>query len=200
LVNGTAGSTIQVAGLAPGQTYYLKVTPPASRGGEDASFSLVADFNQVPTLLPSLATGSVTTAPPQQGYALYVALDQVFSFSLSATGVGAPAGSAVQMTITDANGNVVFALTAPAGQTVTGPGVLLVPGAYTIGMTAVVPGGTQASLTFLLRGAPLSDPVGPVITDPTNSPMYTNPGNPFLYYYPNGTISQNPFLLVAFAL
>jgi hypothetical protein len=200
LVNGTAGATIQVAGLAPGQKYYLKVTPPASRGGEDASFSLVADFNQAPTLLASLATGSVTTATPQQGYALYVALDQVFNFTLSAAGVGAPAGSAVQMMITDANGHVVFALTAAAGQTVTGPGLLLVPGAYTIAMTAVVPGGTPASLTYLLRGASLSDPVGPVITNPTNSPMYTNPGNPFLYYYPNGTISQNPFLLVSAVL
>jgi hypothetical protein len=200
LVNGTAGYTIQVAGQAPGQTYYLKVTPPTTRGGEDASFSLVADFNQAPTLLQSLATGTVTTAAPQQGYALYVALDQVFSFTLSAAGVDAPAGSAVQMTINDANGNVVFTLTAPAGQTVTGPGVLLVPGAYTVSMTAVVPGGAQVSLAFQLHGASLSDPVGPVITDPTNSPMYTNPGNPLLYYYPDGTISRNPFLLIAIAL
>jgi hypothetical protein len=200
LVNGTAGSTIQVAGMAPGQTYYLMLTPPASGGGEDANFALVADFKQPPTLLPSLAAGSVTTATSQQGYALYVALDQVFGFTLSAAGVGAPAGSAVQMTITDANGNVVFALTAPAGQTVTGPAVLLVPGAYTIHLTAVLPAGTQASLLFLLRGAAIGDDIGPVITNPTNLPMYANPGDPFTYTYPDGTVTANPWLLVSLVL
>src|SRR5262249_27609765 len=105
-----------------------------------------------------------------------------------------------QMTITDANGNVAFALTAPAGQTVTGPGVLLVPGAYSVRLTAVLPAGALAALTFELYGASISDPVGPVISDPTNSPMYTNPGNPSVYYYPDGTVSQNPFLLVSIAL
>jgi hypothetical protein len=43
----------------------------------------------------------------------------------------------------------------------------------------------------------LNDSAKSVITDPTYTPMYTNPGNPFIYYYPNGTVSVTPFLLVA---
>jgi hypothetical protein len=78
--------------------------------------------------------------------------------------------------------------------------VLLSPGAYAVRLTAVVPGGAQASLTFQLRGASITDPIGPVITNPTNSPMYTNPGDPFTYYYPDGTVSVIPFALVAIAL
>jgi hypothetical protein len=39
---------------------------------------------------------------------------ELFQFLLSASGIGAPAGSAVQMTIRDKNGNVIDTLTAAA--------------------------------------------------------------------------------------
>jgi hypothetical protein len=197
LVNSSGACTIQASGLASGQTYYLALTPPATGNGDDASFALVADFNQSSALLPVLASGTATTAVTGPTYALYAALDQVFSFTLSAAGTGAPVGSTVQMTITDNKGNAVFNLTAAAGQTVTGPPVLLSPGAYTISFSIVTPGGAPGSLAFQLRGGSITDPIGPVITDPTFTPLYTNPGNPFIYYYPNGTVSVTPFLLVA---
>jgi hypothetical protein len=200
LVNGSGAYTIQAGGLAPGQTYYLALTPPASGNGEDATFSLVADFKQTSSLLPVLAADNVTTDASLPAYALYVALDQVFNFTLSAAGTGAPAGSTVQMTITDSTGKVVSSLVAPSGQTVTGPPVLLAPGAYTVRFSVLTPGGVPGSLSFELGGASITDPIGPVITDPTHSPMYTNPGDPFTYYYPNGTVSVIPFLLVALVL
>jgi hypothetical protein len=197
LVNGGNGYTIQASGLAPGQTYYLALTPPAPANGEDAAFSLVADFRQAPSLVPVQAAGMVSTSASGPAYALYVALDQVFNFTLSATGTGAPLGSAVQMTITDAKGKVVFTLVTASGQTVTGWPVLLGPGAYTVRFSIVTPAGVPGSLWFILRGTSISDPIGPVIVDPTYSPMYTNPGDPFTYYYPGSSPSQNPFLLVA---
>jgi hypothetical protein len=201
LVEGDGGYTIQAAGLAPGQTYYLKLTPPSSRTQEDdASFSLVADFKQTPAIMPVLAQGNAKTAAPPPRSALYVALDQVFNFTLSAAGTGAPAGSTVQMTITDKKGKVVYTLVAPAGQTVTGLPVLLGPGAYTVNYTLVTPNGAVGSLTFQLRGASITDPIGPVVTDPTYSPTYTDPGNWFTYYYPNGTVSTVPFLLISLVL
>jgi hypothetical protein len=201
LVNGSGAYTIQASDLVPGQTYYLALTPPAAGNGEDASFSLVADFKQTPSLLPVLAAGNLTTdAPP--AYALYVALDQVFNFTLSASaaGTGTPVGSTVQMTITDSKGNVVYNLIAPSGQTVTGSPVLLAPGAYTVRFAVLTPGGAPGSLSFQLRGTSITDPIGPVISDPTYSPMYTNPGAPLTYSYPNGTLSVIPFLLVSLVL
>jgi hypothetical protein len=201
LVDGDGGYTIQGAGLAPGQTYYLKLTAPSSPTHEDdASFSLVADFKQTPGLMPVLTAGNVTTATPPPTSALYVAVDQVFSFTLSAAGTRAPAGSTVQMTITDSKGKVVYELAVASGQSVTGAPVLLAPGAYTVSFSLLTPGGAPGSLSFELRGTSITDPIGPVILDPTYTPMYNSPSDPFTYYYPNGTVSVIPFLLVALAV
>jgi len=200
LVNDSGGYTLQANGLAPGQTYYLKFTAPTSAAGEDARFALVADFSQTPALLPVLAAGSMTTTTPPPATALYVALDQVFLFSLSAADAGAPLGSTVQMTITDASGNVVFTLTALTGQTATGLPVLLAPGAYTVRLSILTPGSAPGSLTFQLSGAPITDPIGPVISNPTLVPMYTNPGSPLTYNYPNGMVSVKPYLFVPLVL
>src|SRR5262249_47054956 len=153
--------------------------PTLQKQDDDASFSLVADFKQTPAIMPVLATGTLKTAAPPSQSALYVAVDQVFNFTLSASATGAPAGSTVQMTITDKNGKVVYPLVAPAGQTVTGLPVLLAPGAYTVSYTLVTPGAAPGSLTFQLRGASITDPIGPVVTDPTYAPMYTDPGSWF---------------------
>jgi hypothetical protein len=198
LVNNSGGYTIQASGLAAGQTYYLKMTPPAVGGGEDAHYAMVADFKQSSSLLPVLAAGSATTSAAPSAYALYVAMDQVFQFTLSAAGT--PAGSSMQLTITDANGKAVFALNAQSGTTVTGRPVLLGPGAYTVQLTVLTAGGAPGTLTFLLRGAVITNPMGPVVTNPTNAPMYTKPGDPFTYYYPPGTVSASPYLFAPLVL
>jgi hypothetical protein len=91
-------------------------------------------------------------------------------------------------------------MVAPAGQTATGSPVLLAPGAYTVGFSILTPAGAPGALSFQLHGASITDPIGPVITDPTYSPMYTNPGAPLTYSYPNGVFSGIPFLFVALAL
>ncbi|HEV3447362.1 MAG TPA: hypothetical protein VG099_22160, partial [Gemmataceae bacterium] len=62
------------------------------------------------------------------------------------------------------------------------------------------PGSAPGALTFQLRGAPITDPIGPVISNPTLAPMYTYPGDPFTYYYPNGTVSVSPYLLAPLVL
>jgi hypothetical protein len=200
VLNNTGRYTVQAGGLAPGQTYYLTVTPRVIINDDDASFSLVADFKLTSSLLPVLATGKASTAASRPTRALYVALDQVFSFTLSAGKKGARSGSTVQMTITDSKGNVVFNLAASLGQTVTGPPVLLAAGAYKVSFSVITPRGVKGSLSFQLRGGSITDPIGPVITDPTLTPMYTNPGNPFSYTYPDGTVSADPFVLGSLAL
>jgi hypothetical protein len=197
LVNDTSGSTIQASGLAPGQTFYLTLTPPAAGEQEDVNVSLVVDFKQTSSVLPVLAAATVTTDAPSPAYALDVAVDQVFNFTLSAASVDAPAGSAVQMTIADGNGNIVFSLSAFAGQTVTGPFALLSPGAYHVSFSVLTPDGGPGSLTFQLRGTSITDPIGPGITNPTYSPTYTNPSSPFIYYNPDGTVSLSWFLFVS---
>jgi hypothetical protein len=103
----------------------------------------------------------------------------------------------VQMTITDATGNVVFSLIANAGDTVGGTALFLAPGQYTITFTAIASAGSP--LTYELYGTTLSDPIGPVLNDPTLKPMYVNPADPTSYYYPNNAVSKVAYLLAPLA-
>jgi hypothetical protein len=67
------------------------------------------------------------------------------------------------MKVTDAAGNVVFALSAVGGR-VSG-NVYLGPGQYAVTFTA----GT-GPVRYSLRGAQLTDPIGPEPVDPTEDP------------------------------
>jgi hypothetical protein len=50
-------------------------------------------------------------------------------------------------------------------------------------------------VNYRLRGANLSDPIGPVADDPVVQPVYQCPENPavYCYCYPDGTTSTNPY-------
>src|SRR6185312_7461165 len=93
-------------------------------------------------------------------------------------------GESVQMTVQDRLGRVVYALTATAGDAVSGPALFLTPGAYTVRFTVLgVPGGAGAALSFRLLGEVVSDPIGPAIDDPTLDPAL-DPEDPDLFTYP----------------
>jgi hypothetical protein len=125
---------------------------------------------------------------------LYVAQNQLFQFTLSASAAHDPIGTAVQMTIVDSSGHTVFNITAGAGDTVSGNSLFLVPGAYKVTFTVLHPGGALiAPVDFELDGTVLSDPIGPVLRDPTLKPKYICPTDPTSYCYPNGTMTKIPY-------
>ena len=83
-----------------------------------------------------------------------------------------------------------YSLTAAAGQTVTGPGVFLKGGAYAIVFESL--GGATG---FILSGAGLTIPIGPVTTDPSGQPIFTLPGSPPGHYvYPGDLLGFDPWL------
>jgi hypothetical protein len=197
LVNDGYTITVQTTDLTPGANYMLRVTrtPTHSQGESEnesgGNFLLIADFQQPTTLMQTFASGTLATATAQQTFALYVAQDQLFHFALSATG---PAGSSVQMTITDANGAVVYTLTAPAGATETIDRFVLAPGAYTVQFSIVTAAGSVSGpVAYQLRGSSLSDPIGPALNDPRLKPGYTVPGDPTTFLYPGDILSFFPF-------
>jgi hypothetical protein len=194
LANGNGIFTIQASGLKSGGNYSLQVSTGGSSAGV-GNYALDANFGSTAANLSTFASGSLSATAPQQSYNFYVAESQLFQFLLSASGVGAPAGSAVQMTIEDQNGNVVYSLTAAAGDTVSADALLLTPGAYTLSFAVLAPPGVAVpSLSYSLMGESISDPIGAVINDPTLSPSYpTGPGG---YQYPNGNTSPNSYLIV----
>jgi hypothetical protein len=179
LVNDSGTFTVQATDLAPGATVFARVT-----GGVPGNYLLTADFRttaaQVVTFAErQLAAGTMGTDK------VFVGQSQLFHFALTATG---PAGTAVRMTATDAAGNDLFTLTANAGDTVSVSGRQFRPGEYRVRYEAV--GGPVG---VRLRGNRITDPVGPVLDDPTLQPIYTPPGGGNGFFYPGGTFTLSPW-------
>jgi hypothetical protein len=195
LANGDGVFTIQASGLNSGGNYELQVSAGGSTSGV-GNFALDATFRFTAANLSTFASGNVSASAPQQSYNLYVGESQLFQFLLSASGIGAPAGSAVQMTIKDQNGNIVYSLTANAGDTVSSNALLLTPGAYTLSFTVLgPPGGPVPALSYSLMGESISDPIGAVANDPTSQPVNTSPTTPGGFLYPNGVATMSSFLI-----
>jgi hypothetical protein len=195
LANGNGIFTIQASGLNSGGNYVLEVSSDGSASGM-GNYALDATFGSAAANLSTFASGNLSASTPQQSYNFYVAESQLFQFLLSASGVGAPAGSTVQMTIKDQNGNVVYTLTADAGDTVSSNALLLTPGAYTLSFSVLgPPGEAMPALSYSLMGESISDPIGGVVNDPTTQPVYTSPTMPGGFLYPDGTQTTIPYLI-----
>jgi hypothetical protein len=187
LANGNGAFTAQASGLPAGTAYYVRVFAPT---GATGNYVLDARFSTTPAATRQFASGMFSPTASQLGSTLYIARTQLFGLTLSAVGVG---GSA-EMTVRDSTGSIVYQLLAPAGETVSGPGVFLRPGQYSITYTAQPGTGGVIPTSFLLAGNTLANPVGPVAGDPTLAPQYKAPTNPQMFLYPTGTLTIEPFL------
>jgi hypothetical protein len=192
LVNSGGTYAVRATGLAANQTFFIRVSAGDDQQG---GYVLAADFNQSQTTPNPVATGHLTPAAPSVGQTLFVAKPQYFLFSLVAAAGeeddGTPA--AVQMTIRDATGATVFSLASGLGWQAASGIVLLAPGQYSVQFTGPTTGVTQ-TLSFALRLASLSDPVGPRLIDPADTPLYQSPTDPNLFIYPVGIQTTNIFL------
>jgi hypothetical protein len=197
LANGNGVFTIQAANLKSGGNYSLHVSSEGATAGV-GNYALYAEFGSTAANLTTFADGGLQATAPQLSYNLYVGESQLFQFLLSASGSSAPAGSAVQMTITDQTGNVVYSLTAAAGDTVSSAALFLTPGAYVLRFTALAPAGRPVpTLSYNLMGESISDPIGAVINDPTQTPIYTSLTTQGGFLYPNGTETKSSYLIVS---
>ena len=192
LANGDGVFTVQAAGLKAGGSYCLSVSSDGTTAGV-GNYALNATFS---SNAASLTTFAGAASRQRRCTVQLHKESQLFQFLLSATGVNAPPGSAVQMTITDSSGNIVYSLGAQVGDTVSSTALFLKPGAYTLSFAALAPaGGPVPAMSYNLSGESISDPIGAVINDPTQTPVYTSPTIPGVFLYPNGTQTTNPFLI-----
>jgi hypothetical protein len=197
LANGDGTFTVQAAGLKPKGNFFLRVTPNDSSTSNVGNYALDAEFGTAAADLSTFASGSLNPSTTQQSYNLYVGETQLMQLVLSAGAVGTPAGTAVQMTVTDSMGKVVYSLTAPAGDTVSGPALFITPGAYTVRFSPLgATGGIVPPVGYSLLGEGISDPIGPVSVDPTLMPVYDSDTMPGFFVYPDGSVTQDPFLIV----
>jgi hypothetical protein len=197
LTNGNGTFTVQATGLTPQGNYYLRVAADPAAAHPAGNYTLSLDLGGRVAVLNGFTRGEVPVRKgPADVRTLYVARPQLFQFLLAAEWVGPASAAAVQMTITDLAGTVLYSLTARVGDVASGPAVLLTPGEYRVRFTAV--GGT--GLTFTLRGGALTDPIGPALSDPTLAPRYLDPASPSRFLYPGDVFSDQPFLWVTLAL
>jgi hypothetical protein len=199
LLNGAGTYAVQVTDVRPGADYYLRVAAPADANPRVGNYALHVFFSHRDAELATFAAGTLGATGGGQSSALYVGESQLFQFVLSADAVGAASGGAVRMSIFDSGGAEVFRLVARAGDTVSGPSLFLVPGAYTVRFTVDDPSGGPP-LPYRLRGKSLSDPIGPALEDPTLLPMYRLANDSDLFLYPGDIISRDPFLFVVLFL
>lgn len=194
LANGGGFYTIQVPSTKSGGNYFLSVQADPNAATTTGNYGMTVDFTNTPIQLTNFVGGALSSTGSAQG-AFYVAQNQLFDFVLSASAAGAAPGQSVRMTIVDSSGQVVVDLTAPAGDTVSAPPLLILPGAYTVTFVAQSAGTTSdLPLTFALQGATISDPIGPALSDPTMQPLYVSPTDPTLFAYPGGSISPTPYV------
>jgi hypothetical protein len=92
---------------------------------------------------------------------------------------------------------VVYALTAAVGDTTSNAALFLTPGPYVLRFKILAPAGSPGpTLSYNLMGESISDPIGAVINDPTQTPIYTSPTTPGSFLYPNGTQTKSSYLIV----
>ena len=163
--------TIQAINLTANTSYIVRLsgTTPTQLG----NYSLSVIANQSAFVPQTFATGTISQG--QWGQNLVVAQNEVFHFLFGLTGSSA---DAVRMTVEGLNGTIYYDVTVTGGSTANVRPVLLKTGTYLIRYNRI--SGISA-ITFSLRGAVLSDPIGPSAQDPTQNPA--GPGSDLGTYY-----------------
>jgi hypothetical protein len=162
LANSDGRVTFQATGLVPDADYYVRAS--ASQPGATGNYELTVTAVPVTAKLTPFTQGELTAHPVVNS--LVVVKNQIFHFLLSAQG---PAGSSATMLLTDAGGTAVAVLTAPAGSARSSRPILLRPGIYHARFVSENASG--GAVSFDLRGTVLSDPIGPVLQDPSLNPV-----------------------------
>lgn len=186
-VLSSAGGTliVQVAQAGSDADYVVEVGSSGGLLGPTGNYYMLATFGSVSSGIATLATDSWTTGllGGSDSFWLTANYDQLFSFVLAANGL---VGGSVQLTITDANGNVVGREGVAAGQAASVT-LYLAPGSYQI--SVVDAGLTPVSYTLL--GDDLDQPLAPYTYGSTsqtsNTAYYTTTTKPSGYSSPSST-------------
>lgn len=181
IANGNGTFSVQFTAAQPRRYYFVRVFSPTAAG----NYALDVTFGTAAADLRTLAAGTLSAPVTGASFKLYVGQTQLLSTTLSVTGGG------LRMEVVNAAGQVVQTLVVGANDTASGVSALLTPGEYTVRFTAVNATGPVA---FTLRGAGLTDPIGPVPSNSTLAPQYTVADTPGLFQYPVGTVTTAPYL------
>ncbi len=177
LRNGNGSVTIQIPNIAANSTYYVKVLGAADSRYNTGNYVLKARFSTAAETQVALLRGSLSSASPQQYYEMNLEHSMIFNFALEANlnkTVVNP-NVATQFTLFDNLGKEIHRVVAMNNSTRSTNSVLLLPGKYYVRMNAAAQNNaTFVPLSFRLLGSVVSDPVGPIGTNPTDKPPVNN--------------------------
>ncbi len=176
LDNEDGNFVVQVAAARPNQNYLIQVKPGGQGNTTRAGnyfLSVTSGVGPATTLQP-FTGGTLTATAPQSFNSLTLTQNTLLNFALAAQTASAAPAQQVWMFIYDALGNLVFALSAAAGQPAATGSAYLAAGTYTVQFTTVsLTGAAVQPVTYSLAGQILSSPIGPTVIDPTSSPTTT---------------------------
>ncbi len=181
IVNDGFSYVVEWNDAIPQQTYYLEVVPAQPGQSRNVgNYFLGADFGPHGAALNDVADGLLTSSRPQMVDTLIVnSRSELMHFVLAAVAANPGASTAVEMSIVNLTGHVVFTL--EADNTVpTSGNVSLAPGTYTVVFSAMT-GTGGFPVVYHLLAETLSDPQGPETSDPTGDPggsSGTDPNGP----------------------
>jgi hypothetical protein len=168
--DATGGVNLHLDGLTPGARLSLVVS-----GTAVTAYHLAAQVNAPRLVSTPSTTGTLTAGIPEAFRAVWVRQSGVVHFDVQAQ---MTAGEAVEATLFDLQGNVVYRQVLGAGQMLS-VNLFLQPGGYTWRLVGGMAGGSALPATaFTIASMLLNDPVGPPLHDPTQIP----PPDPPLWY------------------
>jgi hypothetical protein len=191
VTNENGAFTVQLADQHPGTTYFLRVTVADPNGSHaTGGYALSANLAQTAvTTFDNLASDTLTSTDSTLSSQMTLAGGKLTQFSLTAGAAADAPESAVRMSIFDSTGHMIFTMVAEAGNLLTTGTVWLGAGTYTVVFNgATRDGSTLQGLTFNLAARERSDPMDPIIENPTpTSPPPSSPPPP-----PTPIVINNP--------
>jgi hypothetical protein len=181
--------SVQVPNASANATYVVEVTALNPLGPNNlGNYSLGIKFDpNAAVALALLASNTLPSSSSADTGTLTMSENGLVHFVLAASNGGASVAS-LNMTIYDQAGNVVLSLAALTSQPPVTAVVYLQAGTYTVRYTAKNSSGTYAPTAYWLFAEILSDPVGPYISNPTNSPTSSTSSGGYTY---TGSSSTN---------
>ncbi len=199
LRNGNGSITLQIPDIAANQTYRIKVAA-AADGSRYliGNYSLKARFSTAVESQATLLEGSLSSVASLRFHEMQLNHTMIFNFALEATRnrTSVNPNIATQVTLYDALGREIHRVVSLNDTTRTTSSVLLVPGKYYVRINANSQDGTAFSpLRFRLLGSVVSDPVGPIGLNPTDTPPVTSTLQENLTYTPPLVTPPPPIVL-----
>lgn len=177
LRNGNGSVTIQIRNVTPNSTYYVKVLGSSDTRYNVGNYVLKARFSTVVETQVPLLQGSLSSASPRRFYEMQLDHTMIFNFALEANlnkTVVNP-NVATQFTLFNQAGEEIHRVVALNSATRSTNSVLLLPGKYYVRVNATAQNNaTFVPTAFRLLGSVVSDPVGPIGTNPTDTPPVNN--------------------------